>query len=118
MEDILKTIGVVTARSRLQDGYQAFKDAFCRLYRDGDCVVSIGSPEDENGFAERVCRELGLTLTIHYHEPRFGNRAVFARNSIVAADCDVLIAVHDPGSQSTTDAIIKATRMGKKVIEC
>lgn len=45
-------------------------------------------------------------------------RALFARNTLIARDCDVLLAITVPGgSNGTRDTVTKALGMGKPVIQ-
>lgn len=115
-----RVIGIVGSRRRDTDGDFALLAAkFAEVWRPGDRVVSGGCPKGADRFAEILARNRGLTLTIHYPDwrGRAGRGAGFVRNTEIARDCDVLIAL--PASDrkgGTEDTIRKALQMGKAVI--
>lgn len=114
-----KMIGIVGSRRRdgLED-YRACLAAFETVYRPGDKLVSGGCPLGGDRFAEMIAKARGLTITIHCPDWNgLGRRAGFARNTSIARDADVLIAVvAEDRTGGTEDTIRKAQSLGKKVV--
>lgn len=68
-----KIIGVVGSRTRVGHlNYDLFEDAFDKVYREGDTLVSGGCPTGGDYFAESLARKRGLTITIHMPFPTSG----------------------------------------------
>ena len=80
--------------------------------------MSGGCPRGGDRFAEVIAKERGLSITIHYPNwKKHGRAAGFIRNSIIADDCDVLIAVVAPDrTGGTEDTVKKAYSCGKRVV--
>ena len=120
----MKTIGIIGSRRRdTSADYKACRKIFFSIYEEGDHIVSGGCPKGGDKYAELIAKELGLTennqgLIIHRTDwKRYGRGAGFIRNTPIAQDSDVLIAVvsHDRRG-GTEDTIKKAEKMGKKII--
>ena len=115
-----QTIGIVGSRRRNADvDYRNLVEAFDKVYRPGDCIVSGGCPKGGDAFAEAIARSRGLTITIHYPDWNgpAGKAAGFVRNTKIAEDADVLLAlVAEDRTGGTEDTIRKALKLGKKVI--
>ena len=114
----MKTIGIVGTRRR-DSGLDKKKahDAFMEIYEKGDRIVSGGCAKGGDRFADQFARSLGLTIITHYPNWSKGKAAGFMRNTDIARDCDVLIAVVSPDrSGGTEDTIKKTKKLGKKVI--
>jgi len=89
-------------------------------------LVSGGCPKGADHFAEELSEELNIPIIIHYPDrsklPENPDRHHFAiinyaRNTLIAEDCEVLVAlVADDRKGGTEDTIKKATKLGKKVI--
>jgi len=113
-----KVIGIVGSRRRDNslDYLECFK-AFSEAYEHGDTLVSGGCPKGGDRFAERIARRKGLSITIHYPDwEGRGKSAGFQRNSLIANDCDILIAVVATDRKGgTEDTIKKCVAQGKKV---
>ena len=72
-----------------------------------------------------IAKELGLGMSTHpvdvSDDPSglpvwvFAQRA-YARNTLIAEECDVLIACWDGSSRGTKDTINKVSKLGKPVI--
>lgn len=126
---ILK-VGIVGSRMRnsIRDK-QLLKDALMyvlRRYPDFTIhLVSGGCPKGADSFAEELAEELGMEISIHYPdlsewiEPvqrwQFAKSA-YERNTLIADECDILIAIWDSKSRGTNDTIQKVDKLGKPVV--
>lgn len=114
-----KRIGIVGSRRRdSADDYKKVMAAFTELYEPGDWIISGGCPKGGDAFAERIARIKEIPIMIWYAPwKRLGKAAGFARNSDIAAHCDVLIAcVAKDRKGGTGDTVKKVRKLGKKVI--
>ena len=119
-----KTIGIVGSRRRnSKRDFDQLMDRFLEVYEDGDKLVSGGCYKGGDKFCEIIANKYNLTkennhLIIHKAEwDKYGKSAGFKRNTYIAEDCDVLIAiVSKDRTGGTEDTIKKAERMGKKII--
>ena len=115
----MKAIGIIGSRRRdaLID-YDACKRAFLGVYEKGDRIVSGGCPRGGDRFADLLARKYGVTITTHYPDwDGVGKGAGFARNSLIASECDILLAVvAKDRTGGTEDTIKKAEVLGKKVV--
>jgi hypothetical protein len=115
-----KTIGVCGSRRRdTNKDYRLFYESFMNEFRKGDRMVSGGCKKGADSFAEILARSMGLTIIIHYADwnGADGKRAGFVRNTKIAGDCDVLIAlVAEDRKGGTEDTVKKALKMGKRVV--
>lgn len=117
-KDASKTIGIVGTRRRdSDDDYRVCCVAFDKIYKPGDRLVSGGCSKGGDKFAEMLAKKMGLTITIHYPNWGQGRFAGFARNTNIAEDADVLIAVvAEDRTGGTEDTVKKALKLGKQVI--
>ena len=92
--------------------------ALLEVYQSGDTLVSGGCSRGGDRFCEVFARQYGIPIKIHPAEwDRLGPAAGFLRNTYIAQDCDVLIAVvSEDRTGGTEDTVKKADKMGKKVI--
>src|SRR6187549_2426675 len=69
--------------------------ALDKVFQPGDRLVSGGCPKGGDSFAESIAKSRGLTITIHYPDwnGKAGKAAGFVRNTFIAQDCDILIAL-------------------------
>ena len=123
----MKKIGIIGSRRRdtLPD-YKACCEVFFSLYEEGDIVVSGGCPQGGDKFAELIAKDLGLTeengkLILHLAKWRVDGKYIraagFIRNTYIAEDSDVIIAVvAEDRKGGTEDTIKKAEKMGKTII--
>ncbi len=114
-----QVIGIVGSRRRNSKAdLDLCLAAFLKVFRPGDRLVSGGCPQGGDLFAEVIARGRGLSLTVHYPDWKgLGKRAGFARNTFIARDCTVLIALPAKDrTGGTEDTIAKALKLGKKVI--
>ena len=113
-----KVIGIVGSRRRsYPSDYIACQCVFHSVYEVGDTIVSGGCPDGGDNFAEQIAKSKGLSITIHYPDWKGkGKSAGLQRNSLIANDCDVLIAVVAPDrTGGTEDTVKKCVSQGKKV---
>lgn len=114
-----KTIGIVGSRRRDDDkDFRRCQQVFMEHYLPGDRIVSGGCKKGGDLFAEIIARSMGLTIIIHHANWKGpeNKSAGFSRNSLIADDCDILIAVvADDRTGGTEDTIHKAEILGKKV---
>jgi hypothetical protein len=120
----MKVIGIVGSRRRDgQTDFNACLTAFLKVYEPGDKIVSGGCPKGGDRFAELIAEKFGLTeanggLIIHYADwEKYGKRAGFLRNTDIAQDADVVIAVVAADrTGGTEDTIHKTMHFHKHVI--
>jgi len=114
-----KRIGIVGSRRRdsLCD-MRILCDAFNEIFEEGDSIVSGGCTKGGDRFAESIARDLGLTIVIHFPDwKKHGKAAGFVRNSMIAENCDVLLAlVAMDRTGGTEDTVRKAEKLAKKVV--
>lgn len=115
-----KVIGIVGSRRRnTTSDYGALAIKLSEILQPGDRIVSGGCPTGGDQFAETLARKLGLTITIHHADwdGPLKKKAGLFRNSRIAVDCDVLIALPaDDRTGGTEDTITKVRNLGKGVI--
>lgn len=126
-----RVIGIVGSRRRdTEEDLLVVATTFWDIYEKGDRLVSGGCKQGADRFAEILAIEHGLTITIHYpHKedldeellkvnPRAAWAKInYARNTLIAEDCDILIACVAPDRKGgTEDTIKKAIKLGKEVI--
>lgn len=112
-------IGIVGSRRRdSDDDFELCLKQFENIYKPGDRIVSGGCSRGGDRFAETITRLKGLTITIHYADWNgIGKPAGFVRNTKIATDCDILIAlVAEDRSGGAEDTVRKALALGKEVI--
>lgn len=118
----MKIIGIVGSRRRNshedKEKLIAALDNYVKDIGVSYKIVSGGCPIGADRFAEEIAKARGLTITIHYPDwTSLGKVAGFARNTKIAEDCDVLIAVVASDRKGgTEDTVTKALKLGKKVI--
>lgn len=113
----MKVIGIVGTRSRDTDlDFNEVVEAFTAIYEPGDEIVSGGCPWGGDRFAEVIARRLEVPIKIYYAEwGRFGKAAGPIRNTLIAAESDVLIACVSMYRQGGTEDTIRKMR-DKRVI--
>lgn len=126
-----KIIGIIGTRSRngFKD-FDTFRKSFDSVYETGDTLVSGGCPQGGDRFADLIAAD--LKIPIHYvpeastdlhigslniHRAlwdKHGRGAGFVRNTYIARDAEVLMAVVSTGrTGGTEDTIAKYLKMGK-----
>lgn len=112
-----KVIGIVGSRRRNKGAdLQLTVTAFHKIYEKGDTLVSGGCPQGGDRFCEIIAGANTIPITIHHAEwDKFGKSAGFKRNTYIARDADVLIAVVAADRKGgTEDTIKKYLALGKK----
>ena len=126
-----KTIGIVGSRRRAEDSdYEKTERAFFQIYDEGDTIVSGGCPKGGDRFAEIIAEKYEIPIVIYQAEwddltqpdarikenwrGKYDANAGFRRNTFIARDADVLIAVVASDRKGgTEDTIRKYRKMGK-----
>jgi hypothetical protein len=112
-------IGIVGSRRRnSQIDKKILLKAFKSIYKEGDTIVSGGCPTGGDRFAEEIASEYGLPITIHYPNwNKLGRAAGFIRNSQIANDCDILLAlIAEDRTGGTEDTVRKTNKLNKKIV--
>lgn len=120
----MKIIGIVGSRRRdSQEDFKTCWNAFLTIYEDGDRIVSGGCKSGGDRFAEIIAEKFGLTIEngglIIYDAnwEKFGKRAGFMRNTYIAEDADIIIAVvANDRTGGTEDTLKKAMKFHKKIV--
>jgi len=120
----MKTIGIVGSRRRdSKADYEATRKIFFSIYEEGDRIVSGHCPKGGDRFAEMIAEELDLTeenggLILHRPDwKKYGRAAGIIRNTPIAEDADILIAVVAADRKGgTEDTVKKSTKMGKQIL--
>lgn len=123
----MKKIGIIGSRRRnSKSDFDLLKKMFYSIYEDGDIIVSGHCPKGGDAMAEIFAEELNLTeengkLILHrpkwYKDGIFDKAAGFVRNTFIAEDSDVIIAVVAPDrTGGTEDTIQKAIKLGKQIL--
>jgi hypothetical protein len=99
---------------------ELLRKEFLNVYKNGDLIVSGGCVRGGDAFAEKFAKEYSIPIKIHYADwEKYHKGAGFIRNTYIAEDADVLIALlPNDGSHSngTEDTLKKAKKLGKKII--
>lgn len=126
-----RMIGIVGSRRRDDDvDFAACLVAFESVYVEGDGIVSGGCEQGGDRFAELIAEQYGIQIMICYPNEddldlellAVNRRAAYAkinhaRNTIIAQNCDILIAVVAPDrTGGTEDTIKKTRRLNKHII--
>lgn len=79
-------------------------------------VVVSGGAQGPDSIAADKATDLGVTVIVHLPNwATLGKIAGFARNSLIVADADIVVAFWDGQSRGTNDTITKARKAGKPV---
>jgi len=105
----MKKIGIVGARCRnSKEDFKLCEDIFLSVYEPGDKIVSGGCPSGGDRFAEVLAKKHQVPITIYYAQwDKIGKGAGFARNTTIANNSDILIAVVAPDRKGGTEDTIK-----------
>jgi len=124
-------IGIVGSRRRdTQEDFEQCEKTFLDVYNPGDTIVSGGCPKGGDRFAEILAKKYNVPIRIHYPDksqldqdllnknPRAAYAKInYARNTLIAQDADILLAVVASDRKGgTEDTVKKAEKMGKRII--
>lgn len=127
----MKKIGIIGSRRRnTKEDLELLRKIFLDTYKNGDIIVSGGCPLGADHMAEIFAKEYNIPIKIHYPDKskldpekckkswKWAYAEInYARNTFIAQDCDVLIAlVHSDRKGGTEDTIRKAEKIGKSII--
>ena len=114
----MKVIGIVGSRRRDSTAdFKACQRAFLDIFEPDDTIVSGGCPRGGDRFAELLADIYEVPIKIHYPDWKMGRFAGLTRNTDIAQDADVLIAVVASDRKGgAEDTVRKATKLGKKII--
>jgi len=115
----MKTIGIIGSRRRnTADDLKKCFDTFFDFYEDGDEIVSGGCWAGGDAFAEIIAKKAQIPIKIYYASwNTLGKSAGFKRNTNIAEDSDILIAlVAKDRTGGAEDTINKALDMKKKIV--
>jgi hypothetical protein len=115
----MKTIGIVGSRRRdSKEDFDLCEKTFLEIYKDGDHLVSGGCSRGGDRFCEILAKKYQVPIKIHYAQwDKLGKRAGMIRNTDIAKDSDVLIAVvAEDRTGGAEDTIRKATTFGKEIV--
>lgn len=107
--DAPKTIGIVGSRRRdSNEDFEMCLSAFERVYTKGDTIVSGGCPKGGDRFAEIIAVRYDIPIEIHYPDwDHYGRSAGLRRNTLIANDADILIAVVAADRRGGTEDTIR-----------
>jgi len=129
----MKSIGIVGSRRRdSKADLEVCRKVFLSVYEEGDIIVSGGCKQGGDRFAEIFIKEYNIPedkVIIHYPDkskldpekmkrnPRWAYAEInYARNTLIARDSDILIAVvAEDRKGGTEDTIKKAKKMQKTI---
>ena len=115
----MKKIGIVGSRRRDdEEDFKQCEKVFLLNYEEGDELISGGCPKGGDRFCEIIARKYGIPIKIyHANWKKFGKRAGFIRNTNIAEDSDIIIAVvASDRTGGTEDTLRKASLLNKKII--
>lgn len=115
----MKTIGIVGSRRRnSEEDFNELEKRFLEIYENGDEIVSGGCSKGADRWAEILAKKYQIPIKIYYAQwDKLGRGAGFARNTYIARDSDVLIAVVSKDrTGGSEDTVKKAERMKKKLV--
>lgn len=121
MLPVEKRIGIIgTRRRNEEEDYLLLEAAFLLIHNEGDTIVSGGCPKGGDAFAERLAKKYSIPIKIHYPDkssldgklmkvnPRAAYAKInYARNTLIANDSDILIAVVSSDRKGGTEDTIK-----------
>lgn len=114
-----KCIGIVGSRDRTTRADQLLLERkFTELFQEGDSIVSGGCGVGADKWAESLALRRGCTITIHHANwTKHGRKAGPVRNTKIAEQCDVLIALPAADRKGgTDDTVSKCKRARKEVV--
>lgn len=145
VEEVEMIIGMVGSRRRDTLGdFLAAREAFNKVYNSGDTLVSGGCPKGSDRFAELIAISLVRNLSVeelfrldaderadliialeapiklHRANWKLGKHAGFLRNTDIAQDAEVLIALlagdRTGGTEDTVKKFVKIHKASRRLI--
>ena len=109
-----KTIGIIGSRRRANAAdFLKLKIEFEKRWEPGDRVVSGGCPIGGDKFAEVLAEKVGAEIVVHRANwTRDGKAAGFVRNTQIAKDADLMLAlVAEDRTGGTEDTLRKFKKL-------
>ena len=105
----MKTIGIIGTRRRDTDrDYRMVETVFLTVYEEGDRICSGLCPKGGDRFAVMLAERYGTpTLWFPADWKRYGRGAGFIRNTDIAENSDILLAVTSMDRTGGTEDTIK-----------
>ena len=112
----MKRIGITGSRSRNSpDDFERLENKFFELYENGDIIISGGAKAGADHFAQIIAdRSNGKISHVPFEATpelymKYGRKAPLIRNTRIAKESDILIAMPNPDSrtQGTMDTVTK-----------
>jgi len=122
----MKKIGIIGSRRRdTKEDLKVCREIVLSIYKEGDKIVSGACKKGGDKFAEIIAQELGLTeenggLVLHRPDkskldpekmeknPKWAYAEInFARNTLIADDSDIIVAVVASDRKGGTEDTIK-----------
>lgn len=113
----MAVIGIVGSRRRnTMEDMRKCIETLKTIFKEGDTFVSGGCPKGGDSFAEIIANTMKVPIKIHKAEwDKYGKGAGYKRNTYIAEDSDILIAVVAfDRTGGTEDTIRKYQKMGKE----
>lgn len=111
-------IGIVGSRRRndKEDFFKLYK-VFKEVYSNGDIIISGGCPKGGDRFAKIIAQKKSIEIKIYYPDwKRYGKGAGHIRNTDIAKNSDIILAVVSKDRKGgTEDTIKKAQKFGKEI---
>ena len=107
------------AGSRSCTYYQSSHIILDFLIKYAPSKIVSGGARGIDTIAEGLAYILNIETEIFLPDWSLGKHAGFLRNTLIAENCDILIAIYNHGFRTggTADTVRKAIKMGKKVHE-
>lgn len=126
MLPVNKRIGIVGTRCRnTSNDLCILYKKFIELYENGDTIVSGGCPNGADKFAEIIARRVNIPIEIYYPDksnldltinPKWAYAKIaYARNTLIADNSDILIAMISETRKGGTEDTIKKFLKKKRV---
>lgn len=116
----MKKIGIIGSRKRnSKEDLELCHKCFIEIYEEGDTIISGGCALGGDNFAEKIAEQHNIPIKIYKADwNKYGKSAGFKRNTYIAEDSDIIIALllENEHSYGTEDTIEKSKRLGKKII--
>ena len=88
----MKKIGIIGTRKRniITDFYQV-KEAFFKVYEEGNWIISGHCPKGGDAFAEKIAFDYGIPILL-FPPMQKTRKEFFARNTLISELSDIIIA--------------------------